>query len=412
MKRIIYSLITCLTTCQTILLLLLAIVLSSFTANSKNLNPDKELKYCSAQIKKALSGLSDYNLMPKCIPQGQDNWSCSSYNDWTGGFWPGILWFDYEFTKDDSIKAKAISFTESMMSLTSIKATTHDLGFMVYCSMGNAYRITKDPEYKKAILHTSDSLATLFNIKVGTILSWPLMVKRMNWPHNTIIDNMMNLEMLFWASKNGGSHRLYEIAEKHAYTTMKNHFRDDYTCYHVVVYDTITGQKIKGVTHQGYADNTMWARGQAWAIYGFTLTARETGNPEYLDFAKKVSQAYIDRLPSDLIPYWDFDAPNIPDEPRDASAAAVAASAFLELSVLVKDEKQAKYYKNIALKILKSLSSENYQSRDENTAFLSHSTGHKPNNSEIDMPIIYADYYYIEALTRLRKINNGMSIYE
>jgi unsaturated chondroitin disaccharide hydrolase len=392
-------------------LLLILILVSSFVRSDKKLSPSSLLDYCTAQVEKTISSLKSYNRMPQDIQPGQQTWKLSSYSGWTAGFWPGILWYDYEHTRKDIIKQKADSFTVAMTPLTIRKATTHDLGFLIFCSFGNGYRLTGNPEYKLAILRTADSLSKMFNPTVGTLLSWPNMVSRMSWPHNTIIDNMMNLEILFWASKNGGSKKLYEIADTHAKTTMKNQFRDDFTSYHVVVYDTITGKKIKGVTHQGYADNTMWARGQAWGIYGFTMTARETGNPEYLDFAKKISKVYIDRLPDDYIPYWDFDAPNIPNEPRDASAAAIASSAFLELSVLVKNKKESKYYRSVAEKILTSLSTEKYQARDNNYAFLLHSIGHMPNKSQIDIPIIYGDYYYIEALTRLKKIYEGKSIY-
>jgi unsaturated chondroitin disaccharide hydrolase len=210
--------------------------------------------------------------------------------------------------------------------------------------------------------------------------------------------------MLFWASKNGGPHRLYDIAVKHAETTMKNHFRPDYSSYHVVVYDTITGKKIKGVTHQGYADNSMWARGQSWAIYGFTMCYRETKKPEFLTFAQKVADRYLRDLPSDLIPYWDFNAPDIPSAPKDASAAGVTASALLELSTFVKDPKKAAMYRGKAKQMLTNLSSSKYQSRDQNSAFLLHSTGHKPAGNEIDASIIYADYYYIEGLMRLQKL--------
>jgi unsaturated chondroitin disaccharide hydrolase len=247
-------------------------------------------------------------------------------------------------------------------------------------------------------------LATLFNPKVGTILSWQNMAKWKGWPHNTIIDNMMNLELLFWASKNGGSHKLYDIAVKHAETTMQNHFRPDYSAYHVIVYDTITGKKIKGVTAQGYADNSMWARGQAWAIYGFTMCYRETKKPEFLDFAQNVADIYLKRLPADKVPFYDFDDPAIPNVPKDASAAAISASALLELSEYVPDKTKAANYRNQAIAILTSLSSVKYQSRDANSAFLLHSTGNKPGNGEIDVSIIYADYYYLEALMRLEKL--------
>lgn len=233
------------------------------------------------------------------------------------------------------------------------------------------------------------------------------MVKEKGWPHNTIIDNMINLEMLFWASKNGGRKRLYDIAVSHAKTTMKNHFRPDFSAYHVVVYDTITGKKIKGVTHQGYSDKSMWARGQSWAIYGFTMCYRETKDKEFLRFAQQVADLYLRKLPSDLIPYWDFNAPGIPNEPRDASAACVTASALLELSTFTKEKAKAQNYRRKAAIMLKTLSTAHYQARGANSAALLHSTGHYPNGTEIDASIIYADYYYMEALLRLKKLKIG-----
>lgn len=222
---------------------------------------------------------------------------------------------------------------------------------------------------------------------------------------------MINLELLFWASKNGGSRRLYEIAVQHAKTTMRNHFRPDYSSYHVVVYDS-TGKAVKKITHQGYSDSSMWARGQAWAIYGYTMAYRETRDGDFLGFAQKVADVYLQRLPDDFIPYWDFNAPGIPDEPRDASAAAVTASALIELSTFVTDSSKSAHYRNMAGKMLAALSSEKYQSRKVNDALLLHSTGHRPNNNEVDASIIYADYYYMEALLRLKKLESGKSIYE
>lgn len=196
----------------------------------------------------------------------------------------------------------------------------HDLGFLMLCSYGNGYRLTADSGYKQILLASADSLATLFNPNVGTILSWPRNVE-MFGGHNTIMDNMINLEMLFWASKNGGDKSLYDIAVKHAETTMNHHFRPDGTCYHVAVYDPEDGHFIKGVTHQGYSDSSTWARGQAWAVYGYTMVYRETRDKRFLDFACKVTDAYLERLPEDMVPYWDFDDPAIPQAPRDASAA-------------------------------------------------------------------------------------------
>jgi unsaturated chondroitin disaccharide hydrolase len=237
------------------------------------------------------------------------------------------------------------------------------------------------------------------------------MIKQKGWPHNTIIDNMINLELLFWASKNGGSKKLYDIAVKHAQTTLNNHFRPDLSSYHVVLYDTVTGKKIKGVTHQGYSDSSMWARGQAWGIYGFTMSYRESRKPEFLNFAQKIADVYLNRLTPDLIPYWDFNAPDIPNAPRDASAAAITSSALLELSTLVKDKSKASFYRSKAEQMLAALSSTKYKSGNTNNAILLHSTGHKPANSEIDASIIYADYYYMEALLRLKKLKAGKSIY-
>ncbi len=370
---------------------------------------DTQLNYCDAQIHRTLNelrnqdGVIDYTMVPRNIPDSLDTWHCrkTTKDEWCNGFWPGILWYAYEYTGNDSIKHEAEKFTEPLKFLSETPAYDHDLGFLVFCSYGNAYRLTKNPEYKKVILDTADSLATLFNPNVGTILSWPRNVE-MYGGHNTIMDNMINLEMLFWASKNGGDKKLYDIAVSHAEKTMKYHFREDATSYHVAVYDTISGDFLYGCTHQGYADSSMWARGQAWAIYGYTVVYRETRDKRFLDFAQKVTDVYLSRLPEDYVPYWDFDDPSIPNAPRDASAACVVASALLELSSYVADDK-AEEYKNAAVKMLESLSSDAYQSRDAKPSFLLHSVGHKPAGSEIDASIIYADYYYIEALLRLKK---------
>ena len=377
------------------------------------LNADKQLAYCADQTSKTLTTLHDYAHIPRSIANGKTGWQMISYKDWCSGFWPGVLWYVYEYTKDNQTKTSAAGFSHSLFPLGYKSAIDHDLGFQTYCSIGNGYRLTGDAGYKKVLLKAADTLAKLFNPKVGTILSWPRKVPDVDWPlrHNTIMDNMINLELLFWASKNGGDKKLYDMAVSHAATTMKNHFRPDYTSYHVVLYDTATGKKVKGITHQGYSDASMWARGQAWAIYGFTMVYRETRDKRFLDFVQKVTDVYLKKLPADLIPYWDFDAPDIPRAPRDASAAAVTASALLELSTFVTDKSKAKIYRNKAEQMLASLSSEHYQSRNANNAFLLHSTGHKPAGSEIDASIIYADYYYIEALLRLKKLKGGTSIY-
>ncbi len=375
----------------------------AWTAKAQ-LNPQKEIDYCANQALKTLQSLPpDGQLnIPRSIDNGKKTWRLVDYKDWCSGFWSGTLWYLYEGTKKPIFKKQAARFDKQLKPLAQQKAYDHDLGFQMFCSYGNGYRLAPNAAYKKIILATADTLATLYNPTVGTILSWPREVAKFG-AHNTIIDNMINLELLFWAAKNGGNKVLYHIAEKHAQTTMQNHFREDYTSYHVVLYDTLTGKKIKGITHQGYADNTMWARGQSWGIYGFTMCYRFTKNPQFLDFAQKVADVYLKNLPDEsLIPYWDFNTPEIPNTTRDASAAAVTASALLELSLYVKDAEKKKLYFKKAKKMLESLASSTYKSGTTNGAFLLHSTGNRPIKGEVDASIIYADYYYIEALLRYK----------
>ena len=380
------------------------------------LDVDKQLQYCHKQVKRALAELQqkdgsfDYTMEPRNILKGdkQKGWNCRKMDrDWCSGFWPGILWMDYQNTKDEAMKKVAEGYTESLNGIAYRPCHDHDIGFLMFCSYGKGYEVNHSPEYKKIILASADSLATLFNPVVGTILSWPRMVEREHWPHNTIIDNMMNLDLMFWASKNGGNKLLYDLAVTHAKTTMKNHFRPDGSCYHVAVYDTINGDLIKGVTHQGYADNSMWARGQAWAIYGYTMVYRYTKNKMFLDFAQKVTDIYIRRLKEtsdDMIPLWDMDDPRgVKSAPKDVSAACIVADALLELQQYV-DKEKCEEYRQFALQSLAQLSTDKYQSGKKNVAFLMHSTGHHPAKSEIDASIIYADYYYMEALVKVKML--------
>ena len=380
------------------------------------LDVDKQLQYCHKQVKRALAELQqkdgsfDYTMEPRNILKGdkQKGWNCRKMDrDWCSGFWPGILWMDYQNTKDEAMKKVAEGYTESLNGIAYRPCHDHDIGFLMFCSYGKGYEVNHSPEYKKIILASADSLATLFNPVVETILSWPRMVEREHWPHNTIIDNMMNLDLMFWASKNGGNKLLYDLAVTHAKTTMKNHFRPDGSCYHVAVYDTINGDLIKGVTHQGYADNSMWARGQAWAIYGYTMVYRYTKNKMFLDFAQKVTDIYIRRLKEtsdDMIPLWDMDDPRgVKSAPKDVSAACIVADALLELQQYV-DKEKCEEYRQFALQSLAQLSTDKYQSGKKNVAFLMHSTGHHPAKSEIDASIIYADYYYMEALVKVKML--------
>ncbi|MGM9786973.1 MAG: glycoside hydrolase family 88 protein [Candidatus Cryptobacteroides sp.] len=362
------------------------------------------LDYCLSQTERSLGQLApyDYNLSPRNIAPGDTVWHQRPVSQelWTEGFWPGILWYAYEYSEDEKIREAAEGYTEALGFLSGIPPYDHDLGFIIFCSYGNAYRLTGNPQYKQVILDTAERIAELFNPKVGTILSWPREVPTFGG-HNTIMDNMINLETLFWAAENGGRKELRDIAISHADTTMKYHFREDGSCYHVAVYDAENGGFIRGCTHQGYDDDSMWARGQSWAIYGYTMCYRFTKDPRYLDFACKVTDVYLNNLPEDLVPWWDFNDPCIPNVSRDASAAAVVASALLELSKYVDSEKGIEY-RGKAEQMLRSLY-ENYRSGDANPSFLLHSTGHRPAGSEIDYSIIYADYYFIEALLRLRQ---------
>ncbi len=403
------------------ILLSLTISLSAICSiGAQTLDADKQLAYCHQQVGKALKSLQpyDYNMMPRNILKGQTRWNCrkAKAQEWCSGFWAGILWMDYGCMQGAGSKEKeagrkeirkaAEGYTQAMTFLEKEPVFDHDLGFLVINSFLKGYEQTGNDEYKRIALVAADSLATIFNAKVGTIASWPRHIKTYGG-HNTIMDNMMNLELLFWAAENGGSPLLKDIAISHATTTMRNHFRPDGSCYHVAVYDTLTGDFIRGVTHQGYADHSMWARGQSWAIYGYTMVYRYTHDPIFLSFAQKVTDIYLKRLretSDDMVPLWDMDDPRGIEAPKDASAACIVASALLELSQYL-DGWRGKTYRDAAEKMLTDLSTEKYQSRDRNVAFLMHSTGHHPANSEIDASIIYADYYYIEALSRLKALN-------
>lgn len=322
--------------------------------------------------------------------------------DWTSGFFPGCLWYMYEYTGDAKWEKLARAHTDPLEQ-EKTNATTHDMGFKMYCSYGNGYRLTKDESYKKILLESADTLAGRYNPHVKAIRSWDW--NRSKWKFPVIIDNMLNLELLFWASKESGDPKYRDIAVNHARTTMKNHFRKDASSYHVVDYDPKTGKVLQRMTHQGYGDETSWSRGQGWAIYGYTMCYRETGERAFLEHAKKVAHFIFTNpsLPKDLIPYWDYDAPNIPDEPRDASAAAVTASALYELAV--HDRANATKYVKWADTIIENLTKSYRPAYKQARGFLLlHSTGEKQANKEVDVPIIYGDYYFLEALLRRKNL--------
>lgn len=384
--------------------ILAIVVLISSCRQNVCFQPDSWLDLSNRKALQTLRHLPDTACMPRNIPKESKAWKTVGIYDWTSGFFPGILWYLAEYTSDSALFYQARHWTTYLESIKRMPSKNHDLGFMMYCSYGNGLRLTGDSSYRSILLETADSLVTLFNPAVGTILSWPWQKQKRGWKHNTIIDNMMNLELLFWAAKNGRP-QYRDIAVKHALTTMHNQIRPDNSVVHVVVYDDVTGRVDSLKTWQGASDNSMWARGQAWGIYGFTMSYRETGMKEFLTTAQNLANHFIERLPDDAVPYWDFDAPGIPGEPRDASAAAIAASALIELSSLIPDKKEASYYLRAACCILTSLT-EYYLAPPESDAILSHSVGSKPEGSEVDVPIIYADYYFVEALMRLKNLKN------
>lgn len=347
---------------------------------------------------------------------------------WTAGFFPGTLWYVSEFTGDKALTDSARAWTDKMESVKNF-TDNHDIGFMMYCPFGNAYRINPVDDDKDVLIESARSLSTRFNPVTKTIKSWN------NWrswngeevfEYPVIIDNMMNLELLFFASDKSGDNSFRDIAISHATQTMNNQIRPDGSHYHVTFYDTKTGNFIKGETSQGYSDNSTWSRGQAWAIYGFTMVYRETLDPKFLETAIKTADFYLDHenLPSDKVAWWDFNAHqpgytpgvrsnarNLATNYRDVSAAAITASALFELSTFVEGAKSEKYY-NAAVDIVHALGSSKYRAKEgENGNFiLKHSVGAIPHNNEIDVPLVYADYYFVEALVRYNALLDGKSI--
>ena len=317
-------------------------------------------------------------------------------SDWTSGFYPGCLWFAYEMSHDPFFLAPARQHTEILKNQKN-NATTHDMGFKMCSSYGNGYRLTHDTAYRSVLLESARTLAGRFNPITGCIRSWDH--HKNLWEYPVIIDNMMNLELLFRAFRESGDSLFYKIAVSHADHTMRNHFRKDYSSWHVINYDTLTGKVISRNTHQGLSDSSSWARGQAWGLYGFTMCYRYTGKPAYLAQARHIAGYILHNLPEDMVPYWDYDAPHTSDQPRDASAAAIACSALYELSLYTGDS--AGYYYDKAEKTLTSLI-KNYMMPDtaKSCFILGHSTGSYPAHSEVDVPIIYADYYFLESLIR------------
>ena len=336
---------------------------------------------------------------PRSIRPDGTFWE-SNYKWWCSGFYPGTLWYVYEYTGNETFKELALKYQSGLEPLR-YRTDDHDVGFQLMCSYGNCLRLTGDQECVPVLIDGANSLSTRFDQEVGCTRSWSFG----KWSFPVIIDNMMNMELLLKATELGGDDSLKNIAIAHARTTMKNHFRDDNSCFHLVDYDPETGAVVGKQTVQGYADNSAWARGQAWAIYAYPMIYRFTKDQEMLDHAVAIAEYLLPRVPDDGIPYWDYDAPDIPDDVRDASSAAIMACGLIELSTYVDAEKSARYLA-MAEKSLRTLASDEYLAAEGgNYGFLlKHSTGNKNRDQEVDVPLTYADYYFLEALMRWQKL--------
>lgn len=361
---------------------------------------DAQFKFAAQQYK-VLAKNVPADQMPKTYYPETGKSENSGTGWWCSGFFPGTLLYVYEYTKDAALLKEARARLAILEKEKDNKGT-HDLGFMMYCSFGNAYRLFKDPEYKAVIDASAASLATRYHPEAKVIQSWG---SSKAWTGPVIIDNMMNLELLSWVTDHGGDQKFKEIAVSHSNATIKNHFRSDFSSYHVLDYDMKTGNVLKKLTAQGAADSSAWARGQAWGLYGFTVMYRFTKDKQYLDQAKKIAAFMLNdrNMPADGIPYWDYDAPGIPNTYRDASAGAVMAAALLELGQYV-GKTERKQYVGVAEKVIRTLASDAYRAKaGGNGGFLlEHSVGSLPHKSEIDVPLTYADYYFIEALHRYK----------
>lgn len=360
---------------------------------------DVQLRYQLKQVNKIRQERKDWSLMPRSIEK-DGSLRMVHQPDWCCGFFSGELWQMYQYSHNPFWREMAVSNTWPIERVK-LNSGSHDLGFMVYNSFGKAWELTGEQSYRDVVVQAARTLVTRYDDKVGCIRSWSWGTPD-RWKFAVIIDNMINLELLFQASKITGDKQFYNIAVSHANTTMRNHFREDMTSYHVVDYNPEDGSVIKRITHQGLFDESVWSRGQGWGLYGFTMCYRFTHDQAYLEQAQKIAHSWLSlpNMPEDGIPYWDMRDPAIPNAPRDASAAAVIASGLYELATYV-DAKDAKTYRQTADKILHSLET-GYQPEPQMAQgfLLLHSTGNYPAKDEIDVPINYADYYYLEALHR------------
>jgi unsaturated chondroitin disaccharide hydrolase len=379
-----------------------------------------KIKQAEKQTHYLLSQCTEKKLIPRSY-SSDNGVEYVGIKDWTSGFFPGVLWLLHYHTNNPVWKQEAMHYTQLLSPIQHF-TQHHDVGFMIMSSYGLGYALNNDPAYREVIINSANALITRYRESAGTIQSWDKRVSRtgVEWECPVIIDNLMNLELLFKVAKLTGDQRYYDIAILHADNTMKNHIRPDKSTYHLVNYDLITGKVTDRDTWQGYSRNSTWARGQAWGIYGFTMCYRETGEQRYLQTAIDLVDFFLNHknLPKDKIPLWDFNAGEkgyVPDwdisnangsmHSRDASAAAIVASALLELSTL-SAELHKKYFR-VAETMLKNLSSPKYLARYKTNGgfILQKSVGNMPRGLEVDVPLNYADYYYLEALHRYKQMN-------
>lgn len=405
-------------------LILTIIILSASCHSRKNVViSDEEIDYITSQVENSINAVNnDPTRIPRTITEDGKLRTVGIYG-WTSGFFAGNLWYLYDLTGDDKWRKRAIKWTEALDSVQ-YYTEDHDIGFIINCSYGNGLRLAGIKEYEKVIINAAKSLTTRYNPITKSIKSWN---RKKAWDGETewyfpvIIDNMMNLELLFEATRLSGDNTFKDIAVQHALTTMQNHYRKDFSSYHVVDYDTITGNVLDKATNQGFVDQSSWARGQAWGLYGFITCYRYTKDEQFLQFAENIANYILNHpnLPEDLVPYWDYDATNsklIPEwdyDPekypvvlRDVSAAAITCSALFEL--VEYNIENSEKYKNKAFKLLESLASSTYMNTDnENNYFiLNHSVGSLPHGAEINAPLVYADYYFLESIRRKKKVLN------
>jgi rhamnogalacturonyl hydrolase YesR len=402
-------------TLKNLTLILLIAALCFSCAKQKSCLTKDEISEITTRYDRILAESTDLTRFPRTINASGELVSTDVW-DWTSGFFGGNLWLLYEITGDEKWAREAVRWTEAMDTIQ-YWSGSHDVGFMIDLGYGNGLRLKQKEEYRKVLVQAAGSLCKRFNPVAGSIKSWDY---RKAWNDTTewffpvIIDNMMNLELLFEASKLSGDQQFREIALKHAQTTMKNHYRPDYSSYHVVDYDTITGQILDRATCQGFTDESSWSRGQSWGLYGFVICYRYTHDKQYLDFAEHIADFLLNNpnMPADMVPYWDYNAPDTtlkaewnydpskyPVILRDVAAASIMCSALFELADY--STANGAKYRAAAEKMLSSLRSPQYFRSPANRYFiLDHCVGSLPHGAEVDKPLVYADYYFLEACLR------------